>query len=143
MEGKGLSAVDVLNAISTQNLVLPYGTVKMGSTEFNVEMNGSPSTIAALNNLPIRTSNGTTIYVQDVAVVSDGFSPQINIARMDGQRGVLLSVYKTGNTSTLDVVSQIYAKLPHITNLLHPQLTITPHFYPSTLTYPALLDLIR
>src|SRR6266853_426256 len=111
LQAKGLSPVDVINAISTQNLVLPSGTVKMGSTEFNVEMNGSPSTIAALNNLPIRTSNGTTIYVQDVAVVSDGFSPQVNIARMEGQRGVLLSVYKTGCTSSLDVVSQFYANL--------------------------------
>jgi len=75
--------------------------VKMGSTEFNVEMNGSPDTLAALNNIPIKTANGATIYVKDVAYVSDGFSPQVNIARMDGQRGVILAIYKTGDTSTL------------------------------------------
>ncbi len=68
--------------------------------------------MAALNNLPIKTVNGATIYVHDVAYVSDGFSPQINIARMDGQRGVILAIYKTGDASTLDVVSQIYARLP-------------------------------
>src|ERR1700726_1583089 len=143
LQAKGLSPVDVINAIATQNLVLPSGTVKMGSTEFNVEMNGSPSTIAALNNLPIRTSNGTTIYVQDVAVVSDGFSPQVNIARMEGQRGVLLSVYKTGSTSTLDVVSQIYAKLPQIRNLLPPQLVITPLFDQSIFVRAAVQGVIR
>src|SRR5579872_5432851 len=143
LQAKGLSPADVINAIATQNLVLPSGTVKMGSTEFNVEMNGSPSTIAALNNLPIRTSNGTTIYVQDVAVVSDGFSPQVNIARMEGQRGVLLSVYKTGSTSTLDVVSQIYAKLPQIKNLLPPQLVITPLFDQSIFVRAAVQGVIR
>ena len=105
--------MDVITAITTQNLVLPSGTVKMGSTEYNVEMNGSPDTLAALNNIPIKTANGATIYVRDVAYVSDGFSPQINIVRMDGQRGVILAIYKTGDTSTLDVVSQIYSKLPH------------------------------
>ena len=84
LQAKGLSPVDVITAISAQNLVLPSGTVKMGSTEFNVEMNGSPDTLAALNDLPVKTQNGATIYVKDVAYVSDGFSPQINIARMDG-----------------------------------------------------------
>jgi CzcA family heavy metal efflux pump len=143
LQAKGLSPVDVINAISSQNLVLPSGTVKMGSTEFNVEMNGSPDTIAALNNLPIKTANGTTIYVQDVAVVSDGFSPQVNIARMDGQRGVLLSVYKTGSTSTLDVVSQIYAKLPQIKNLVPPQLVITPLFDQSIFVRAAVQGVIR
>src|SRR6202140_3695793 len=143
LQSKGLSPVDVINAISTQNLVLPSGTVKMGSTEFNVEMNGSPSTIAALNNLPIRTSNGTTIYVQDVAFVADGFSPQVNIARMDGQRGVLLAIYKTGDTSTLDVVSQVYAKLPQIKNLLPPQTVITPLFDQSIFVRAAIQGVVR
>ncbi len=87
LQAKGLTPVDVVNAISTQNLALPSGTAKIGATEFNVEMNGSPDTIAALNDLPIKTQNGATIYVHDIAYVSDGFSPQINIVRMDGQRG--------------------------------------------------------
>ena len=123
--------------------MLPSGTVKMGSTEFNVEMNGSPDTLAALNNLPIRTANGATIYVRDVAYVSDGFSPQINIARMDGQRGVILAIYKTGDTSTLDVVSQIYAKLPQIKNLVPPQTVITPLFDQSIFVRAAIQGVIR
>ncbi len=143
LQSKGLSPTDVINAISTQNLVLPSGTVKMGSTEFNVEMNGSPDTLAALNNLPIRTVNGATIYVRDVAFVSDGFSPQINIARMDGQRGVILAVYKTGDTSTLDVVSQIYSKLPIIKNLVPPQTVITPLFDQSIFVRAAIQGVIR
>src|SRR6202140_2565842 len=143
LQSKGLSPVDVINAISTQNLVLPSGTVKMGSTEFNVEMNGSPDTLAALNNLPIKTSNGATIYVRDVAYVSDGFSPQVNIARMDGQRGVILAIYKTGDTSTLDVVSQIYAKLPQIKNLVPPQTVITPLFDQSIFVRAAIQGVLR
>ena len=143
LQSKGLSPVDVINAVSSQNLALPSGTVKLGSTEFNVEMNGSPDTIAALNGLPIKTVNGATTYVRDVAFVSDGFSPQVNIARMDGQRGVLLAVYKTGDTSTLDVVSQIYSKLPKIKNLLPPQLVITPLFDQSIFVRAAVQGVLR
>ena len=143
LQAKGLSPVDVINAISAQNLVLPSGTAKLGSTEYNVEMNGSTDTIAALNDLPIKTSNGATIYVRDVANVSDGFSPQINIVRMDGQRGVLLAIYKTGAASTLDVVSQIYAKLPQIAALLPPQLVITPLFDQSIFVRAAVQGVIR
>ena len=143
LQSKGLSPVDVITAISTQNLVLPSGTVKMGATEFNVEMNGSPDTLAALNNLPIKTVNGATIYVKDVANVADGFSPQINIARMDGQRGVIMAVYKTGDKSTLDVVSQIYAKLPQIKNLVPPQTVITPLFDQSIFVRGAIQGVVR
>ncbi|HEV7966958.1 MAG TPA: efflux RND transporter permease subunit [Candidatus Acidoferrales bacterium] len=143
LQSKGLSPIDVINAVTAQNLVLPSGTVKMGSTEFNVEMNGSPDTIAALNNLPIKTANGATIYVKDVAYVSDGFSPQVNIARMDGQRGVILAIYKTGDTSTLDVVSQVYAKLPQIKNLVPPQTVITPLFDQSIFVRAAIQGVVR
>ena len=143
LQSKGLSPTDVITAITTQNLVLPSGTVKMGSTEFNVEMNGSPDTLAALNNIPIRTANGATIYVKDVAYVSDGFSPQVNIARMDGQRGVILAIYKTGDTSTLDVVSQIYSKLPIIKNLVPPQTVITPLFDQSIFVRAAIQGVLR
>jgi CzcA family heavy metal efflux pump len=143
LQAKGLSPTDVITAISAQNLVLPSGTVKMGSTEFNVEMNGSPDTLAALNNLPIKTTNGATIYVKDVAYVSDGFSPQVNIARMDGQRGVLLAIYKTGATSTLKVVSEVYAKLPIIKNLVPPQTVITPLFDQSVFVRAAIQGVVR
>jgi multidrug efflux pump subunit AcrB len=143
LQAKGLSPTDVITAISAQNLVLPSGTVKMGSTEFNVEMNGSPDTLAALNNLPIRTANGATIYVKDVAYVSDGFSPQVNIARMDGQRGVLMAIYKTGETSTLKVVSEVYARLPIIKNLVPPQTVITPLFDQSIFVRAAVQGVVR
>jgi CzcA family heavy metal efflux pump len=143
LQSKGLSPTDVITAISTQNLVLPSGTVKMGSTEFNLEMNGSPDTLAALNNLPIRTVNGATIYVKDVAYVSDGYSPQVNIARMDGQRGVLLAIYKTGATSTLSVVSEVYSKLPLIKNLLPPQTVVTPLFDQSIFVRAAIQGVVR
>jgi CzcA family heavy metal efflux pump len=143
LQAKGLSPTDVINAVSTQNLVLPSGTVKMGSTEFNVEMNGSPDTLSALNNLPIKTADGATIYIKDVAYVSDGFSPQINIARMDGQRGVILAIYKTGDTSTLSVVSQVYSKLPQIKNLLPPQTVITPLFDQSIFVRAAIQGVVR
>ncbi len=143
LQSKGLSPTDVITAITTQNLVLPSGTVKMGSTEFNVEMNGSPDTLAALNNIPIKTADGATIYVKDVAYVSDGFSPQVNIARMDGQRGVILAIYKTGDTSTLDVVSQIYSKLPQIRNLVPPQTVITPLFDQSIFVRAAIQGVLR
>jgi CzcA family heavy metal efflux pump len=143
LQAKGLSPTDVINAISAQNLALPSGTVKLGSTEFNVDINGSPDTLDELNNLPVKTANGATIYVKDVANVSDGFSPQINIARMDGQRGVLLAVYKTGNVSTLDVVSQVYSKLPQIRAILPPQLVVTPMFDQSIFVRAAIQGVLR
>ncbi len=143
LQAKGLTPVDVINAISSQNLVLPSGTAKLGPTEYNVEMNGSPNTIDEINNIPVKTQNGATIYVRDVATVADGFSPQINIVRMDGQRGVLVTVYKTGSSSTLDVVSNIYKQLPHIASLLPPQLVMTPLFDQSVFVRAAVQGVIR
>ena len=81
--------VDIVNAINAQNLILPTGTAKLGTLEYMVEMNGSPQTVAGLNDLPIKTVNGATIYMRDVAHIRDGFSPQTNIVRANGQRGVL------------------------------------------------------
>ncbi len=143
LQAKGLTPVDVINAISAQNLVLPSGSAKLGSTEYNVEMNGSPNTIDEINNIPVKTQNGATIYVHDVATVADGFSPQINIVRMDGQRGVLVTVYKTGNSSTLDVVSNVYKKLPQIASLLPPQLVMTPLFDQSIFVRAAVQGVVR
>src|SRR5207344_1570041 len=92
LQARGLSPADVVNAINTQNLILPSGTAKFGETEYTVRMNGSPDEIAGLNDLPVRTVNGATTYLRDVAYVRDGFSPQTNIVRQDGVRGVLLPV---------------------------------------------------
>jgi CzcA family heavy metal efflux pump len=143
LQEKGLSPVDVINAISSQNLALPAGTVKLGSTEYNVQMKGSTDTIAALNDLPIKTANGATLYVRDIAHVSDGFQPQTNIVRLDGQRGVLVTVYKNGNASTLDIVKQTEAKLPQVAASLPPQLVISPIFDQSIFVRSAVEGVVR
>src|SRR6476660_7403904 len=107
MQAKGVTPVDVVNAISAQNLILPAGTAKIGNLQYQVSMNGSPDTIAEINALPIKTQNGTTTYLRDVAHVRDGFSPQTNIVRQDGIRGTLLTIMKNGGASTLDIVKNI------------------------------------
>jgi CzcA family heavy metal efflux pump len=114
LQSKGLSASDVVNAISLQNLILPGGTAKMGPYEYQVDLNESPPNASDLNNLPIKTVNGSTIYIRDVAYVRDGFPPQTNIVRVDGSRSVLQSVMKSGKTSTLDIISSVKEKLPQI-----------------------------
>jgi CzcA family heavy metal efflux pump len=126
LQGKGLSASDVTNAIGNQNLILPSGTIKMGSFEYNVEINGSPTDVNELNNTPIKVANGTTIFVRDVAHVRDGFPPQTNIVRSDGQRGSLMTILKNGNTSTLDIVKGIRGLLPQVATTLPEALKITP-----------------
>src|SRR6202161_4078501 len=81
LQAYGLSPNDIVNAVNVQNIVLPTGTVKLGPTEYNVEMNGTPQTIAQLNDLPVTTVRGSTLYMRDVAHIRDGFSPQTNIVR--------------------------------------------------------------
>ena len=127
LQSKGLSPLDVVNAISLQNLVLPTGTSKIGSREYDVSIpNAAPQTIDDLNRIPIKTIGGTTIYIKDVAWVRDGFPPQTNIVKVDGQRSVLLTIQKAGNASTLNVISGIKALLPQIKTTVPPQLQITP-----------------
>ena len=122
---KGLISTDVINAVNTQNLILPSGTVKIGDTEFTVATNASPSTIEGLNSIPVRTVNGATTFLREVAHVRDGFSPQTNIVRHNGQRGLLLSALKNGGASTLDVVNEIKAKLPFLRTLLPNSIEIS------------------
>ena len=127
LQSKGLSALDVVNAISVQNLILPTGTSKIGSREYNVSIpNAAPQTIADLNRIPVKTVGGTTIYIKDVAWVRDGFPPQTNIVRVNGQRSVLLTIQKAGNASTLNVIAGIKALLPQIKATVPPQLDIAP-----------------
>src|SRR6266571_3162260 len=127
LQSKGLSALDVVNAISVQNLILPTGTSKIGSREYDVSIpNAAPQTISDLNRIPIKTIGGTTIYIKDVAWVRDGFPPQTNIVRVNGQRSVLLTIQKAGNASTLTVIAGIKALLPQIKNTVPPQLDIAP-----------------
>jgi multidrug efflux pump subunit AcrB len=127
LQSKGLSALDVVNAISLQNLILPTGTSKIGSKEYDVSIpNAAPQTIADLNRIPIKTIGGTTIYIKDVAWVRDGFPPQTNIVRVNGQRSVLLTVQKAGDASTLSVIAGIKSLLPQIKTTVPPQLQIAP-----------------
>ena len=143
LQAKGLSPTDVVNAMGAQNLILPSGTAKLGALEYNVEMNGSPQTIAEMNELPIKTSNGTTIYAKEVAHVRDGFSPQTNIVRINGQRGVLMSVLKTGKASTLDIVSRVKQAIAHAKGSLPPELKITPLFDQSVFVRAAIQGVLR
>jgi len=126
LQSKGLSPLDVVNAISAQNIILPSGTSKIGAFEYAVDTNSAPTTVAELNQLPIKTVGSTTIYIRDVAFVRDGFPPQTNIVRVNGQRSVLLTVLKSGQTSTLDIIAGVKSLLPQIAAGLPPQLHINP-----------------
>jgi multidrug efflux pump subunit AcrB len=108
---RGLTPMDVVNAVNTQNLTLPSGTAKIGTTQYTVRTNATPTTIADLNNIPIKFADGATVFVKDVGNVRDGSLVQQNVVRADGRRSVLLSVIKNGNASTLDVVNQVKAAL--------------------------------
>lgn len=111
---KGLSPNDVTNALATQNLILPSGTEKIGKFEYNVLLNASPKELDELNDLPIKTINGSTIFLRDVAHVRDGFSPQQNLVRVDGKHSVLTTIQKNGAASTLDIIEHVKALLPRI-----------------------------
>ena len=127
LQSKGLSALDVVNAIALQNLILPTGTSKIGGKEYDVDIpNAAPQTMEELNRIPLKTVGGTTIYMKDVAWVRDGFPPQTNIVRVDGQRSVLLTVQKAGDASTLSVISGIKTLLPQIAATVPPELKIQP-----------------
>jgi multidrug efflux pump subunit AcrB len=127
LQSKGLSPADVVNTIAAQNLILPSGTAKIGPFEYQVETNSAPLKLEELNGLPIRAaSGGAVVFIRDVAHVRDGFPPQTNIVRVDGQRASLLSIIKTGDASTLDIVQGIRDKLEVIKPQLPPALKITP-----------------
>src|SRR5437764_10291357 len=124
LQAQGLSPMDVVNAISVQNLILPSGTSKIGEFEYNVDLNGSPRTVQELNDLPIRTVGTNTTYIRDVAYVRDGFPPQTNIVHVDGRRASLLTVLKNGNASTLDIITGIKSLLPQVKTTVPPELDI-------------------
>src|ERR1700723_907779 len=126
LQSKGLSPNDVVNTITNQNLILPGGTAKIGSFEYQVDMNGAPVTVTDMNNLPIKSVGDSTIYIHDVGFVRDGFPPQTNIVRVDGSRSVLMSVLKSGDSSTLDIINGIKQKIPVIQNSLPTHVDIHP-----------------
>jgi multidrug efflux pump subunit AcrB len=143
LQAKGLSPVDIVNAVNAQNLILPTGTAKLGALEYNVEMNGSPRTIAELNDLPVKTVNGSTIYMRDVAHVRDGYSPQTNVVMANGKRGVLMSVYKTGNASTLSIVDRVKQTLEDYKPSLPDGLNLTTFFDQSLFVRAAIQGVLR
>ena len=114
LKAKNLAPTDIVNAINAQNLILPGGTAKIGSTEYDIGVNGTVGPIDDLNNLPVKVVNGATIRLRDVAQVHDGYNPQVNAVRLDGVRGALLTIMKSGAASTLDVVAHAKAALPRI-----------------------------
>lgn len=122
---KQLSPSDVSNALNLQNLVLPTGTAKIAKTEYQVRVNSSPVRLDDLNNLPIKTVNGATVYIKDVAQVHDGYSVQTNIVRTNGSRGVLITVTRNGKASTLSIVNAVKAALPNILANVTPALKVT------------------
>jgi multidrug efflux pump subunit AcrB len=126
LQSKGLSPSDVVSAVNLQNIVLPSGTAKIDKFEYDVDLNAAPHQVSELNDLPLKVVNGATVYLRDVAQVSDGFAPQTNIVRQDGHRSALVTVLKAGNASTIDVVSGVRKLLPRVETTLPPQLKIQP-----------------
>jgi CzcA family heavy metal efflux pump len=143
LQAYGLQPNDIVSAVNAQNIVLPTGTLKMGSLEYNVEMNGTPQTISELNDLPVKTSNGSTLYLRDVAHVRDGFSPQTNIVRQDGNRGALMSIYKNGNASTLQIVSGVKNIVQQAAQALPPELKVTALFDQSLFVRASIYGVLR
>ena len=140
---KGLTPTDVVNAVNAQNLVLPSGTAKIGGTEYVLATNSSPDTVEGLNRIPVLTRSGATTYLAEVAHVRDGFAPQTNIVRQNGQRGVLISVIKNGGASTLDIVRNLLAELPKVQRILPQELKIVPLFDQSTFVRGAISGVVR
>ena len=121
---KQLAPIDISNALNLQNLILPAGTAKLAGTEYQIKVNSSPLAIEDFNNIPIKTVNGATVFMKDVAQVRDGFTVQQNIVRTNGKRGVLMTVTRNGKASTLDIVANVKAALPRILATVTPELKV-------------------
>jgi CzcA family heavy metal efflux pump len=143
MQSKGVSPGDLLAAMNAQNVVSPAGTAKIGAEEYDVRTNAAPHTIEELGMMPIKQLNGAIVYIRDVATVSNGAAFQTNIVRQDGHRGVLISVLKAGNASTLNVVKGIRSLLPRVAQIVPPNLKITPLSDQSVFVRAAVSGVIR
>jgi multidrug efflux pump subunit AcrB len=143
LQARGLSPLDLVNAVNAQNLILPGGTAKIGSLEYNINLNGSTPTVQALNDLPVSTSGGRVIYVHDVAHVRDGYAPQTNIVRTNGTRSALLQIEKSGNASTLAIIAQVKSMLPQIAAGLPKALGIQPVSDQSVFVSAAVSGVVR
>ncbi|MFZ0334712.1 MAG: efflux RND transporter permease subunit [Candidatus Acidiferrales bacterium] len=143
LQERGLSPLDVVNAVNSQNLILPSGTVKIGAFEYDVDMNGAPTIVDQLNNLPIKTMGNTTIYIRDVAHVRDGYPPQTEIARVNGERASILTIEKSGTASTLSVIEGVKKMLPQLKASLPPALEIKPQADQSIFVRAAINEVVR
>jgi len=143
MQAKGVAPADILAALSAQNVVLPSGLAKIGMLEYDVRTNSAPRSIDDLSLLPVKQIDGATVYLRDVATVSDGAAFQTNIVRADGRRGVLISILKSGNASTLDVVTGVRQMLPRVAQIVPPNLKMTPLSDQSVFVRGAVSGVIR
>ncbi len=143
LKAKHLKPQDVVDAVNAQNLILPAGTAKIGDTEYNIETNSSPRVLDDLNNLPVKVVNGATIFLRDVAQVRDGFNPQTNIVRMNGQRGALITIMKSGFASTLDVVKRVKAQLPRVLSTVTSDLEVKEFADQSLFVRAAIRDVAK
>jgi multidrug efflux pump subunit AcrB len=140
---KGLTPTDIVNAINAQNLTLPSGLAKIGDTQYTVRTNAMPTTIDDLNNIPVKFTNGATVFVKDVGQIRDGSAVQQNIVREDGRRSVLLSVIKNGNASTLAVVNEVKQVLQTARAAAPPGLSINELFDQSKLVTSSIASVVR
>jgi len=124
----GVSPADVSNAVNSQAVILPAGTAKIGKQEYQVRLNASPSIADQINDMPVKTVNGATVYIRDVAHVREGFQVQTNVVHTNGKPGVLLSILKSGKGSTLEVVRRVKEVLPNALQALPPGFDVTPMF---------------
>jgi multidrug efflux pump subunit AcrB len=140
---RGLTPLDIVNAVNAQNLTLPSGQVKIANTQYTVRTNATPASIADLNNIPVKYANGATVFLKDVGQVRDGSAVQANIVREDGARAVLLSVIKNGNASTLDVVNGVRNVLNVARAAAPPGLNINELFDQSIFVKSAVASVVR
>ncbi len=143
MYAKQVSATDVSNAVNLQSLILPAGTVKIGDREYQVQMNSSPVVLSEMNNLPVKTVNGATVYLKDVANVRDGYAVQTNIVRTNGKRGALLVIMRNGQASTLDIVNSVKKALPKILAAMPPALSVRQLFDQSVFVKAAISGVLK
>jgi multidrug efflux pump subunit AcrB len=140
---RGLTPLDVVNAVNAQNLTVPSGQVKIANTQYTVRTNATPGSIAELNDIPIKYTNGATVFIKDIGQVRDASAVQQNIVREDGKRAVLLSVIKNGNASTLDVVNGVRYVLQIARAAAPPGLKISELFDQSVFVKSAVASVVR
>jgi multidrug efflux pump subunit AcrB len=139
----GLSPQNVSNAVASQNLIIPAGSAKIGAQEYPVMVNSSPDVVTQLNDLPVRSINGNTVYIRDIAQVRDGFVPQHSMVHVDGKRGALMTVLKSGEASTLQIVKDVRARLPAVLETLPKELKVTPLFDQSVFVRASVSGVVR